>query len=452
MFRIDATTHPFPLRWAVCALVAVGVCAASASGVAAQRVDLTVREGTNLAVALSPDGRTLAMDLLGSIWTLPVEGGEPQRLTDDLGDARQPAWSPDGRRLVFQSYRDGNWHIWTVGADGSRLRQLTFGPYDDREPHWSPDGRRIAFSSDRRTDTDAAAEAVPRRSAGNYDIWELELETGELRQLTAHPAADHAPAYSPAGSEIAYVSDRDEQLGVYTRDTNGVERLVAESAGDAYAPSWSPDGRRIVYNVLAGDRTSSRLMLDGRALTEGEDVFPFRAQWLSATELLYTADGKIKRRRLDGGGAETVEFTAALSFERPAYTRMRPDLASTAPQPAKGIVAPRVSPDGEQIAFAALGDLWLLDIGGEPRRLTDDPYMERDPAWSRDGVKLAYATDRAGTMDLWIRDLRTGEDRRVTTLPTAEMNPAWSPDGSRIAFLNNEGALLLLDVDRKSVV
>ena len=113
---------------------------------AVKTVDLTLREGTNLAAALSPDGRTLAIDLLGSLWVLPVSGGEAKRIIDELADARQPAWSPDGARIAFQSYRDGGWHIWTVAPDGTGLRQLTHGPFDEREPHWSRDGTRIAFS------------------------------------------------------------------------------------------------------------------------------------------------------------------------------------------------------------------------------------------------------------------------------------------------------------------
>src|SRR6185436_16851060 len=112
-------------------------------------VDVTVREGTSMAVAISPDGRTIAADMQGSIWTMPAAGGAMKRITDVFNDARQPMWSPDGRTIVFFAYRDGGYDIWAINPDGSNQRKLTWGTFDDREPIYSHDGTRIAFSSDR---------------------------------------------------------------------------------------------------------------------------------------------------------------------------------------------------------------------------------------------------------------------------------------------------------------
>src|SRR4029453_7374491 len=90
-------------------------------------VRLTLHEGTSMAAALAPDGRPLAIDLLGALWTVGVDGGAAKRILDDGYDARMPAWSPDGRRIAFQGYRSSTWSIWTVSADGSDLRQVTSG-------------------------------------------------------------------------------------------------------------------------------------------------------------------------------------------------------------------------------------------------------------------------------------------------------------------------------------
>ena len=238
----------------------------SQSAPATKPISINLREGTNMAAALSPDGRTLIIDLQGSLWTLPASGGPAKRVTDEYLDARQPAWAPDNRRVAFQGYADGVWHIYVMNADGSGVRAITSGPFDDREPSWSRDGNRIAFSSDR---------------SGNYDVFDLDVASGTVRQLTNNPANDYAPAYSPVNATIAFVSEREDRRGVWALDTaTATERSIAPAAGAVSAPSWNPDGSRVIYNVIANNR--SNLVIDGREITGDEDVFPFRAQWISA--------------------------------------------------------------------------------------------------------------------------------------------------------------------------
>src|SRR4051812_5077433 len=80
-----------------------------------RHVEIALNEGTEMAAALSPDGRMLAIDLLGCLWVLPSSGGMARQISDEFGDVRQPTWAPDGKTIAFQSYRDGGWHIWTMG-------------------------------------------------------------------------------------------------------------------------------------------------------------------------------------------------------------------------------------------------------------------------------------------------------------------------------------------------
>jgi Tol biopolymer transport system component len=407
---------------------------------APRTVDVTVHEGTSMALALSPDKRTLILDLQGSLWSLPATGGTARRITDEYNDARQPSWSPDGSRIAFQSYRDGTWRIATIAPDGSGMKALTSGPFDDREPNWSPDGTRIAFSSDR---------------SGNYDVWVLDVASGQVRQITKDPANDFFPSWSPDGRELAFVSNRTASPGVYATTVEGQERFVAPADGQVGAPSWVPSGKQVLFSVVPGNGFTPggtpRLMLDGRELANGEDYFPFRAQWLSADEFLYPADGRIKHRSIAGGVKPGIEFTATLPVAPPNYTKKRRVFDAGAAQPAKGIVHPIFSPDGKELAFAALGDLWLMPLGGSPKRITDDPFVDTDAAWSPDGTKLAFSSDRAGGMDIWVRDLKTGGDRRLTTLPGADMAAAWSPDGKSIAFVSNvefeQGGVYIVPAD-----
>ena len=386
-----------------------------------------------MAAALSPDGRTIAIDLLGSLWTMPARGGEARRISDIVSDIRQPSWSPDGSRIAFQSFRDGNWHIWAMSPDGSDLQQLTMGPFDDREPDWSNDGEDIVFSSDR---------------AGSYDLWSLDLKSRSITQRTSEPGNEFAPAFSPDDSEIAFVTSPSRRAGqskIWILGAGGKTRLVAAVSGRGAGPAWSPDGGKISFNVigngvsrlLVSDLSDRGGFVEPKVMSKtGEDVFPFRASWTSPTAFLYTADGKIKRQTVGTGNAKVVEFKASVSFTRPEYRKNKKDFDSTDPQPMRGIFAPVVSPDGSQVAFIAMGDLWLLNTaGGTPQQLTNDSHVETDPAWSLDGKQLAFSSDRAGTMDIWIRDMVSGTDRRLTELPVGEVMPSWSPDGSRVAFL-----------------
>jgi Tol biopolymer transport system component/imidazolonepropionase-like amidohydrolase len=438
LLRLEAAGVAF----AVLLLAAVIALAVASPGAGESRggepASVSITSGTNTAVALSPDRQTLVMDLQGVFWRLPAVGGSATRITDDLADPAVPDWSPDGETIAFQSYRGGNYHVWTMRPDGCGRRQLTFGQHDDREPQFSPDGARIAFSSDR---------------GGSYDIWVLELRSGELSRRTDSPEEEYPPTWSPDGREIAFVAAHrvdapGHKLGQSSQltarridavDASGRRRtVISEDEGRIASPSWSPDGQRIAYTLLGTN--DAALMISGERVSGGEDVFPFPAQWLSPDALIYTADGKILRRDLARGTAESVPFEARLSFDRPGYRFKRYDFDSRRGQRVKGIVSPVLSPDARSVAFAALNDLWLMRVGARPRRLTHDTYLETDPAFSRDGRQLAYSSDRQGSEDLYLRDLETGGERRLTSLPGAEIAAAWSPDGAQLAFQDEDGA------------
>ena len=398
-------------------------------------IRVTITEGTNVAVALSPDESALALDLLGRIWVMPADGGVATALTDPMGDARQPAWSPDGSRIGFQAYWDGNYHIWSVGADGSDLRQHTRGRFDHREPHWSPDGGRIVFSSDR---------------GGSYDVWVLVVDGGEPERLTDWPGSEYGPAFSAEGGEIAFAADGDRE-GIWVLAGAAGPRRVTEAEGELNAPAWSADGGTLTFNSIRAGRSwlHSVPAAGGEVRTlsdEEEDVFPFRAAWTAAGDFYYTGDGLVRRRGVDGGGVRDVPFSATVALERADYERHARDLGAPGPFEVRGIVSPAVSPDGRQVAFSALGDLWIHTIGGDTERLTDDPWVETDPAWSPDGGRLAFASDRDGSLDLYVRDLGPGSTLRVTEGAAATL-PAWSPDGSRIAFVGSADGTAVQAVD-----
>jgi Tol biopolymer transport system component len=174
------------------------------------------------------------------IYLMDAAGGDQQRLTEHPRDDYWPTWSPDGSRLAFASERSGNFDIYCMdvqaaleGAGETALRQLTQGRASDLEPAWSPDGARIAFMSDRD---------------GNWEIYTIDVEGGDVQRLTDHQADDWLPAWSPDGRQIAFVSDRDSNREIYVMEASGdnVRRLTEDGATDTY-PAWSPDGKQISF-------------------------------------------------------------------------------------------------------------------------------------------------------------------------------------------------------------
>ena len=396
---------------------------------------VTVSEGTNLAATISPDGKTIILDLQTSLWRVPATGGTAKRLTDGVLEASHPDWSPKGDLVAFQSFRGGTFHIRVMKPDGTGLRQLTDGHGDDRDPRFSPDGKLVAFSSDRALH-------------GNYDIWVVELASGKLTQWTSDSADEFEPAWSPDGTEIAFVSGTGS-LGTAIRAAHAgaAPRTVIEAPEGARvnAPSWSPDAKQIAYVQTTGNKVL--LMASGKTVGTADDVFPFPPAWLSPEQILYTANGKIWKTRVSSGATDNIPFEATFQLARSEYKHRVPDFESTADRVVKGILAPAISPDGKRVAFEALNQLWLLEIGGAATALTNDQFYKQTPAWSPDGTRLAYSSDKDGTTNVYILDLATRKERRLTNLrESAALDPVWSPDGKQIAYQGQEGTVYVMDV------
>ena len=387
-------------------------------------------EGTSMAASVSPDGARVAMDLGGSLWIVPIAGGRAERITDLFNDARQPVWSPDGKTLAYFAYRDGGYDLWSIKADGSDQKKLSTGTFDDRDPMWSPDGTKIAFASDR---------GEPGKAS--YNIWTLEVATGKLEQVSFSPFENRLPTWSPDGKTIAYSSTRDGFSGIFAVTLGSrEEKELRRSTGTLSAPSYGPAGQ-LAYVLLDG--ADSRLEIDGKAVSGKENVFPFRVSWLPGKGgFTYVSDGKIRRRNDTGGAVKQVPFTAALAVAKAKYEHAKRDFDSTAPRKAVGIVRPAISPDGKSFAFIALGDLYTAPIDGSaaPVNQTKDAWLDTDPAWSPDGSKIVYSSDKGGGLpQLWIRDLAAGTDRQLTKMDFQPLEAVWAPDGTKIAYIDVDG-------------
>jgi Tol biopolymer transport system component len=413
---------------------------------------IAVSEGTDMAVTASPDGKTLVIDLQGMLYSLSPDGGRAKLLTGPLVEASHPAFAPDGASIVLQSYQGGTFHIWLMKPDGTGLRQITKGHGDDREPSFSPDGKSIAFASD-------------RAFKGSYDIWTVDIASGTLKQITFSVNDEYEPAWSPDGKQIAYVN------GVFVNGPPGVggvqgrtieaidlatgtARTIASTGttpGRLEAPSWSPDGKKLAYVQMFGAGNfvdTSKMVVDGNVVSDtNNDTFPFPAVWTSPSSFLYTANGKILKADLAKKAVAPIPFTAEIKSIRPVYPMKSFDFEATAVKQAKGILAPAISPDGKYIAFVALNQLYLLQIGkSTPRALTHDAFYKQGPAWSPDGRWLAYVSDKGGIENIYLLDPKTGEEKQPAPSKSAQIFPAWSPDGKSMAFQDQTGATVMLDL------
>src|SRR5215469_13189933 len=282
-------------RLNLCVALAVAASPLLAANGPTKQKTITVTEGTDMAVTLSPDHKTILADIQGLLYAIPFTGGAGKQLTNPMQEASHPDWSSKGDLVALQCYAGGTFHIWTMKPDGSGLKQVTTGHGDDREPHLSPDGTTLAFASD-------------RAFKKSYDIWTVKVDGSDLKQITSSDADEFEPTWSPDGTHIAFVSGTGIQgKSIESVDfTTGKQETLASidpAKGRLEAPSFSPDGTNLSYVQFAGgpDRflNSAQLVVKkiGSASNtytgKSDDAFPFPAVWLSNSVLLYTGEGKI---------------------------------------------------------------------------------------------------------------------------------------------------------------
>lgn len=189
------------------------------------------------------------------IYVIRENGTGLRRLTNNRAADYSPIWSPDGRRLLFASNRDGDDELFVMDAAGQDVRQLTRNRAIDLTPQWSPDGRMIAFASD-------------RGRPGEPEIWVMRADGARPRRLIAtanHPWQDrqYSPTWSPDGRRIIFTmaaTAENPELYVVGLDGRGLTRLTRtggtlDDPADDTMPDWSADGRTVVF-VSNRERTS----------------------------------------------------------------------------------------------------------------------------------------------------------------------------------------------------
>ena len=298
-------------------------------------------------------------------------------------------------QIAFTSGRDGNAEIYVMDADGDNLRRLTNNRHVDSLPSWSPDGKRIAFISDR--DGHVNAHDFP-----NYEIYVMDADGGNQLNLTNDPHDDRSPSWSPDGKRIVFSStrdnDRDHNIEIYVMDADGEnqERLTNNLTEDQY-PSWSPDGKRIAFSARR----------DGHFENE-----------LGITYEIYVMD-------TDGGNEQRLTENRKNDWNL------------------------SWSPDGKRIAFMSdrkgdvvNWDIYVIDAdGGNEQRLTENRVYDSSPSWSPDGKRIAFFSLRDGNTEIYVMDADGGNPQNLTNNPHSDASPAWfnsplsvSPTGKKFTM------------------
>ncbi len=351
------------------------VCAAPAEA------DVVLSQGTNLAADVSAlDGR-LAIDLLGSIWIVPADGGQAKILSDNLLPAGRPRWSPDGGRILYQTQSAGKSKIWAIDLDGAKSSKISDAMYFDQHPEWHPDGERIVFSSARGT--------------SGFDIWETDLPTGLSWRISNHAGDETEPVWSADGRHLAYIRQYDNHWSLVVRRHGQPAHEIVVSTEPLSAPSWRPDGSLLTFLRQTGSDLSIEMAILAdppliRHFVSGEDFFVSPVSWLDRKRLFYTSDGVIKTRDFDDRQATSVVFYAAVG-----QPGSRPD------RRAKKNALPLVNPPSTKLVIRAAR---LFDGTGSQYRHDLDVLI--------DGPRIAVLAARREWPDATVLDLGN-----VTILP-----------------------------------
>ncbi len=393
--------------------------------------------GFESAPAFSPDGNQVAFALRGSensgIYMTMAGGEKPLRLTSNWTDCC-PKWSPDGRQIAFVRRSQEGIDIYVIPALGGTEHRLwsarfTLPPAwtSGRFLDWSPDGRVVAFSTLQADKTHAW-------------ITLLSLVDSTTRRLTSPPSQslDYGPAFSPDGSAVVFV--RGIAPGVvedlYIVPTAGGEpkRLTFDNAWLFGPPTWTPDGRDIVFSSMRGGLASL-----WRISTSGGT--PRRVPGVGVTAAFPSISPKGNQLAYQQMTFRTDIWRLSLRGEK---VRQGPPAVVISD---KGMNTGRAhfSPDGKRIAFESdrLGysEIWACDSDGSHcGQLTSLRGTAGAARWSPDGQYIAFEYRPKEHSEVYLLEVASGVPRLLTTLPGADNGgPNWSRDGKWIYFYSDRG-------------
>jgi tricorn protease len=383
----------------------------------------------------------------GDLWKVARGGGAAQRLTSGPGVETNPVFSPDGSLVAFTGEYDGNVDVFVMPAEGGMPRRLTWHPSSDIVLGWTPDGKEILFTSSRT--------AYSRFS----ELFTVSLEGGLPERLPL--PMGYEGSFSSDGRRIAYVPIRRAftawkryrggtatPLWIADLSDSSIEKIPRTDSND-FEPMWVGDkvyflsdreGPVTLFSYDVGTKKVTRALEN-----DGLDI---KSASAGPGAVVYEQFGSLNLYDLASGKTSPLSVSIAgdMLEVRDKFVKVDDNLSS-----------PSLSPNAVRAAFEARGEIITVPAEkGDFRNLTNTPgAMERYPAWSPDGKKIAYFSDETGEYMLHIQDQKgSGEVVRIELEknPSFYFGPRWSPDSKKIAYADCHLNFWYVDLEKKKPV
>ena len=424
-----------------------------------RKIEFTTDEGTWLSLDVSPDGKTIVFELVGDIYTLPIEGGEAKPLLTGMAFESQPVYSPDGKRIAFISDREGAENLFIADADGKNIKHLTKDEENNFvSPAWTPDGQYVLVTKSKGI-------------LGARELWMYNINGGAGVQLTKEspkpdmPRKDRVNVLGPVASSDGKFIYYSKRAGLFSYNVEfplwqivrrnrvtGDEDVITDEPGSAFRPLLSHDGKKLVYGTRFEAETGLKIrdlqtgdehwlkypiQRDDQESITSRDVLPGYAFTPDDQAIVLNYGGKIHRVDVNSGSDSVIPFEAKVSQELGPKLSF-PIRVDQGPVKVRLIQAPEESPDGKQLAFSALTHIYVAPIpaNGTPKRLTNVDAREFQPTWSPDGQWIAYVTWTSEGGEIWkMRADGTGAPVQLTRTAAFYSDAAWSLDGTKVVAL-----------------